>query len=221
MLAKELISEEIPILRTSDTGEQALSWMEIFKISHLPIVNNNDFLGLISEADIYDLNMAGEPIGNHNLSLQRSFVFMQSHILEVVEVVARQQLTLVPVLDEKNHYKGSISMHSLLHSFTSMISMNQPGGIIVLEMNSNDYSMSEIAQIVEGNDAKILCMYTSPMENPNRIEVNLKINQTDLSSIIQTFNRYNYEIKASYMENNDLESLYQNRYELLLRYLNT
>ena len=112
-------------------------------------------------------------------------------------------------------------MHSLLHSFTNMISMNQAGGILVLEMNTNDYSMSEIAQIVEGNDAKILCSYTSPLDSPNRIEVNLKINQTDLTSIIQTFNRYNYEIKASYMENNDLESLYQNRYELFLRYLNT
>ena len=80
MLAKDLISEVVPALKTSDTGLRALSWMEIFRISHLPIVNNKEFLGLISDTDIYDLNMANEPIGNHHLSLFSPFVTSDQHI---------------------------------------------------------------------------------------------------------------------------------------------
>ena len=74
MIAKDLISDVIPLLKTSDTAQTALNWMEIFHVSHLPIVNNVDYLGLISDSDIYDLNMPDEAVGNHKLSLQRPFV---------------------------------------------------------------------------------------------------------------------------------------------------
>ncbi len=74
MVANDLISEIIPSLKTSDTGQTALNWMEIFRISHLPIVNNQDFLGLISDTDIYDMNQPEEPIGNHELTLLKPFV---------------------------------------------------------------------------------------------------------------------------------------------------
>ncbi|MFW5752129.1 MAG: CBS domain-containing protein, partial [bacterium] len=94
------------------------------------------------------------------------------------------------------------------------------GGIIVLELNINDYSLSEIAQIVESNDAKILGLYISSPDDSTRIELTIKINRTELSSIIQTFNRYNYNIKASFLENDELDNLYNNRYEAFIRYLN-
>ncbi len=87
MLAKELISDIVTALKTSDTGTQALAWMEVFRIKHLPIVNQRDFLGLISDADIYDLNNADEPVGNHNLSLEKPYVREDQHIYEVIEVL--------------------------------------------------------------------------------------------------------------------------------------
>ena len=80
MLAKDLISEVVPALKTSDSGVKALYWMDIFRISHLPIVNEKDFLGLISDKDIYDINMADEPIRNHKLSLFSPYVFDYQHI---------------------------------------------------------------------------------------------------------------------------------------------
>src|SRR6266540_1483027 len=98
MLAKDLISDVIPALRTSDTGVKALYWMDIFRISHLPIVNNEEFLGLISDKDIYDLNTADEAIGNHNLSLFSPFVYENQHVYEIIELTAKLQLTVVPVL---------------------------------------------------------------------------------------------------------------------------
>ncbi len=220
MRAKDLISDVIPALRTSDSGQKALYWMDIFRISHLPIVNNEDFLGLISDKDIYDLNMSEEPIGNHTLSLFSPYVKLDQHIYEVMELASRLILSVVPVLDHNNHYMGVITITDLLHYFADMSAIKQPGGIIVLELNTNDYSLSQIAQIVESNDAKILSLYVSSHSNSTKMEVTLKINRKDLTSVIQTFTRYNYIIKASFMDENDLDNLYENRLESFMRYLN-
>jgi acetoin utilization protein AcuB len=220
MLAKDLLSDIVPSLKTSDTGLQALSWMEIFRISHLPIVNNKEFLGLISDTDIYDLNMADEPIGNHNLSLFSPYVTSDQHIFEVIELVSRLKLTVVPVLNQEKHYLGLITMNDLIQHFANLAGLKDPGGIIVLELHQNDYSLSQIAQIVEGNDAKILGLYLSSSNESMKMELTLKINRTDLSPIIQTFNRYNYTIKASFHEDEDMDSFYSSRYESFLRYLN-
>jgi CBS domain-containing protein len=219
LLAKELISDVVPALKTSDTGLQALSWMEIFRISHLPIVNNLEFLGLISDKDIYDLNMAEEPIGNHKLSLFSPYVHTHQHIYEVIEIVSRLELTVVPVLDDHNHYLGLITLNDLLHTFANLSALKQPGGIIELELNVNDYTLTEISQIVEGNDARILSLYVSSPENSTKMNVTLKVNSTDISSIIQTFNRYKYTVVASYMESDEMEDLLNNRYEAFMKYL--
>ena len=221
MLAKDLISDEIPALRTSDTAVEALNWMEVFRISHLPIVNNEEFLGLISDTDIFDLNNPNEAIGNHKLSLLRPSVKSDQHIYEVMEVAARLKLTVVPVLDHHNKFLGVIQMTDLLHYFSQLSAIEKPGGIIVLEISQSDYSMTEISQIVESNDAKILSMYVNTMTDSTRIEVTLKINITDLTSIIQTFNRYEYNIKASFMEYDEQDDLYNERYDLFMRFLNT
>ena len=220
MLAKDLISEVVPSLRTSDNGQKALYWMDIFRISHLPIVNNKDFLGLISDKDIYDMNMADEPIGNHSLSLFSPFVTYDQHIYEVIELVSRLNLTVVPVLDHNNHYMGLITLNDLLNYFADLSALKQPGGIIVLYLNSNDYSLTEISQIVESNDAKILSLYVSNHSDSTKMEVTLKISRRDLTSIIQTFTRYNYIIKASFMDEDDMDSLYENRYDSFMKYLN-
>jgi acetoin utilization protein AcuB len=219
MLAKDLISDIVPALHTSDNGQKALYWMDIFRISHLPIVNNEDFLGLISDKDIYDYNMADEPIGNHSLSLFSPYVTYDQHIYEVIELTSRLNLTVVPVLDHNNHYLGVITLNDLLHYFADFSALKEPGAIIVLDMNVHDYSMTQIAQIVESNDAKILSVCVSSHSSSTKLEVTMKINRTDLSSIIQTFNRYNYIIKSTFMDEDDLNSFYENRYEMFMKYL--
>lgn len=219
MLAKDLISDEIPALRTSDLAVEALNWMEVFRISHLPIVNNEEFLGLISETDIFDLNNPDEAIGNHKLSLSQPSVKCDQHIYEIMEVAARLKLTVVPVLDYNNKFLGVIQMTDLLHYFAKLSAIEKPGGIIVLETTQSDYSMTEISQIVESNDAKILSMYVNTLEDSTKLEITLKLNITDLTSIIQTFNRYEYDIKASFMEYDEQDDLYNDRYDQFMRYL--
>jgi len=220
MFAKDLISEIIPSLKTSDTGQTALNWMEIFRISHLPIVNNLDFLGLISDADIFDMNQPEEPIGNHNLTLFKPYVNSEQHLFEVIGLASRLKLTIVPVLDENNHFKGVITTNDLIKHIASISSMDQHGGIIVLELLERDYSLSQIAQIVESNNIKVLSMYiTSPPES-TRLEVTLKVSSTDITSVIRTFERYNYEVKTWVTADDSLDRFYSERLDMLIKYLN-
>lgn len=220
MVAKDLISDIVSPLFTSDTGNTALSWMEIHKISHLPIVNNKQFLGLISESDIFDLNSPDTPIGDHKLSLFSPFVLDDDHIYTVISLVSKLKLTIIPVLDHENNFLGVITLQDLVHHFSDLINAKQPGGIIILEINVHDYSLSQIGQIVEGNDAKILSVYLHTNPDTTKLEVILKLNVIDLSAIIQTFIRYEYSIKASYQEESEINNLYKNRYDSFLRYLN-
>jgi acetoin utilization protein AcuB len=220
MIAKDLISEIIPSLKTSDTGQTALNWMEIFRISHLPIVNNLDFLGLISDNDIYDMNRPDEPIGDHELTLLKPFVTSDQHLFEVIGLASQLKLSVVPVLDTNNHYIGVITTTDLVRYIAGISSMDQPGGIIVLEMIERDYSLSQIAQIVESNNVKVLSMYiTSPVDS-TKLEITLKVNTTDLLSLIRTFERYNYEIKTWVTTNDSIDRFYSERFDLLMKYLN-
>lgn len=220
MLAGKLISDVVPALKTSDSGVHALNWMEIFRVKHLPIVNHQHFLGLISDQDIYDLNNPEEAIGNHELSLRKPFVTSNQHIYEVIEVLSRLKLTLVPVLNAESHYLGSITQEDLIRQFADLSAMQHPGGILVLEMADNDYSLTEIANIVESNHARILSLYISNMPELQKLSVTLKINMNDLTAIIQTFNRYNYTVSASYMNSEDMDEFYQSRFDEFLNYLN-
>ena len=220
MLAKELISDIIPAISTNDTGMDALNWMEIFRVSHLPIVKNKEFLGLISDTDIYDLNLADDPIGNHNLSLFSPYIIENQHVYEAIELVSRLKITVAPVLDVNKDYLGLITTSDLIKCFADLTAVKNPGGIIVLELNQNDYSLTQIAQIIESNDAKILSLYINSPEDSMRLEVTLKVNRTDLYGIIQTFERFNYEIKAQFMEDDEMDSLYNSRYESFMKYLN-
>lgn len=221
MLAKELISDIVTALKTSDTGTQALAWMEVFRIKHLPIVNHREFLGLISDADIYDLNNPDEPVGNHSLSLAKPYVTEDQHIYEVIELLSRLELTLVPVLNYEKQYLGVITQEELTQHFAHLSAMQQPGGIIELEMNEHDYSLSEISQIVESNNARILSLYVASNGERSKIRVTLKINLTDLTSVMETFNRYNYTVVASHLNDEDLDEFYQERFDVFLKYLNT
>jgi signal-transduction protein with cAMP-binding, CBS, and nucleotidyltransferase domain len=219
MYARELISEDIPPLKTSDTGERALAWMDEFRVSHLPIVNNVDFLGLISESDILDFNSSNEPIGGHSLNLSRPYVFDYQHTYDVLKVMSSLKLSVIPVLNDKEQYLGLIHLSTLLQHFAEMASMKESGGLLVLELNLHDYSLSEIARIVESNDAKILSSYISSHIDSTKLEVTIKINRTDLSAIIQTFNRYNYTIKASFHQSEYVDDL-KDRFDSFMSFLN-
>lgn len=221
MYAYELISGIVPEVKTSDTGNKVLSWMEFFKVSHLPIVNNEDFLGLISESDIYNLNCGEEAIGNHKLSLIRPYVTENQHLFEVLDITAKLELSLIPVLSEKSKkYIGSIPLPDLVRHFAKIAGADLKGSVLVLEMGVHDYYLSEIARIAEDNNTKILSLYVSGTKDSMKIQVTIKFDTVELGPVIHSFNRFDYNIRASFMLDDDVNALYRDRYELFLSYLN-
>lgn len=220
MIAQNLLSEVVPPLRLTDSGQKALNWMEIFRISHLPVVDGKRLLGVISDKIIYDLNIIERPIGDYSDHLLSPFVRTDQHIFEVIQAVSSQKLSAIPVVDIYGQYTGVITVLDLSQKFASLVAVDEPGGVIVLELNSIDYSLSQIVQIVEGNDAKILSFYVSPEADSKRMHITLKINKVDLSAVIQTFVRYDYNINAVYMDNSSIKEVYEDRLDQLMKYMN-
>jgi len=221
MQAKELISDIVPAISTKETGFKALSWMEIFRISHLPVVDeNHEFLGLISDTEIFDYDLSEKKIGVHALTLIRPFVYADVHVYEIISLVAKQKLTIVPVLDAQNRYIGVITLHDLVQHFAQFSAADNPGAVFILEMSYHDYSLSQIAQIIESNDAKVLSLYVSSLPESTKIEITIKINTIDFAPVRQTFERYEYTIKAAFTDNDVMESLLEERYDELIHFLN-
>lgn len=220
MIAKELISDVIPSLRLSDDGQKALNWMEVFRISHLPVVDNHQYLGLISDKAIYDLNLIDKTFNKCPEVLLQPHVKSNQHIYEVVSIVSELKLSLVPVLDTQQSYIGVINVIDLAQKFADLVAVHEPGGIIVLELNPIDYSLAQIAQIVEGNDAKILSLYIHKEKDSKEIIVTIKVNKLDLSSLIQTFVRYDYSIKSVFMDESIINDVFDDRYKQLMKYMN-
>lgn len=219
MIARNLITDEIPPLKLSDSGLKALQWMEEFKVSHLPVVEKGEYVGLVSDNELMDLNDPEKSLGDCKLNLVRPFVFDGNHIYEIIKLVHHLHLTLVPVINPENLYQGSVSLSRLVEGFSGIAAVSDPGGIIILELNSNDYSLSQISGIIEGNDAKVLSLYLSPVADSTMMQVVIKVNRTDLSGILQTFNRYDYTVTASFHESPHEEDFRQ-RYDSFMNYLN-
>jgi len=220
MLAQELISELIIPLKKSDTGEKALSIMNELKVSHLPIVDKKEFWGLISEEDIIDFNKPTEEIGSQKLSLNKASILGNQHIYDVIKVFSQFGLSILPVITEQNEYIGTITPENLISYFSSLSAIKEPGGIIILDMPIKDYTFSEIARIIESNDAKILSAYTQTYTNSTKIEVTIKINKTDIKHIISTFERYEYNIKAYYQKSSEYIDDIKDNFDSLMNYLN-
>lgn len=218
MIAETLISTAIIPLQTSDTGEVALEMMSEFYVRHLPIVNNRELLGVLSEDDVLNFDV-NEAIGSYSLSLQKPYVQSSDHIYEVMRIVADQDLSVVPVVDEENNYLGVVTLDDLLRYFARTVSFADSGSIIVLELSRRDYAMTEIARIVESEGASILSSFITSYPDSERIDVTLKINRQHIHNILATFERFKYEIKASFNEAEYLDSL-KERYQGLMSYLN-
>ena len=220
MTAKDLISNSVIPLKTSDTGMNAISRMEEIKVSHLPIVNNEEFLGLVSQTDIENLNIPDEPLGNHDLSLTKPFIYQDQNIFEIVKLFSSLKLSLIPVLDMKNNYLGVITLSDLVQNFSKFTSSDNPGGVVVIELNNNDYSLQQIAQIIESNDAKVLGLYVTTFPDSTKIEISIKLNKIDIRPVLQTLYRYNYCVTASYSNEEEDNDVIKERFDSLMNYLN-
>ena len=219
MQASQLISSSLITLHPDDDGDRALSLMDELKVNHLAVVRNSFYLGIISEKEILNWDNPNEFIDEHLSELSAPSVIGSQHLFDIIQVVELNSLSIIPVLDEEKHYLGAITNRKLLYTIAKSTTVQSVGGVIVLQMNQNDYSMSKIARIVESNNTKILSSYITSIPKAQKVELTLKLNKADITAIIKDFERFDYKIMASFKEDeNDDDFL--DRYESLMRFLN-
>jgi CBS domain-containing protein len=220
MIVKQLMTELAPTVHSRNTGSDVLYIMDEEKLTWLPVVDQRDYHGLISEMLVYNLKDPDKILSEQNIPYKKVFVNENQHMYDAIKIMSMEMIPLLPVLDEKGHYKGCVNIYSLLKNLDRFTAVNNPGAIILLELNHNDYVLSQIAQIVESNDAKILSLFVTTDTNSTKMEVTLKINKMEIQPLIQAFNRYNYVIKATYTEDQEMYNDLRDRYDSLMNYLN-
>jgi len=221
MQAKDLISDIFPAVNINDKGKKALVRMDFFKISHIPLTDTEgNYFGLISENEIYDFDLVEKPFSSYKNVLASPYVMCNQHIYEVISLFTKLNISVVPVLNERKKYIGAVCFHDLVKYFGTLTASENPGAIFILEMDYHSYSLSQIAQIIESNGAKVLSLYVSSLEDSTKLEITVKINSTDFSGIKQTFERYDYKIKAAYNEDEKINELLEERYDEFMNYLN-
>ena len=219
MKAVDLIHNDVPPILPEESMEKALSWLDEFKVKHLPVVKDGKYLGLISDEMILDHNTLSDDISQLSLMGRQYAVKRTAHMYKVIHLMSSHLLTLVPVVDDQNDFFGSISSNHLMKMIALHTGFNQSGAVIVLQINDFDYQMSQIAQIVESNNAKILGFYTESLLDSNQLRVTIKLNQSKLGPILQTFSRYDYQIYEIFTDD-ETTNEYQDRYDHLMNYLN-
>lgn len=220
MLAKDLVSVQIPAITGSDTVRQVLNRMIEFKVSHLPVVNQAEYLGLLAEKDIpEDLDPDGL-LGSQSIQFLAVSVTENQHVYEVIDLMSRHELTLLPVLTTGKEYSGNITLPAMVRNFSLMTAAGQPGAILVLSLASQDYSPTLLSRIIEDNNAKIISLFVVPDANGRDLTVTLKVNTEETSSMMRSFDRYGYSVKSFFLDNNQLDDFYRSRYEEFMKYMN-
>jgi CBS domain-containing protein len=219
MEIEQLISPIVPTLIPTDTGSRALFLMEENNLTQLPLISEDKYMALVQENDVLDWSTPESPLSKGNFMNYRPAVFANNHPYEALRVAHQQNLAIVPVVDTENTYLGAITRDDLLKYITENSGVDNPGGIIVIEMDPRDYSLSEIARLCESEDAIIISTQLANNKATGKIEVTLKTNRTDLQSLAASFERHDYTVKQVYGEQTRYEEVLD-RYKLLMNYIN-
>ena len=218
MLTVDLSSQSLPYLRLQDKVYQALQLMNDNQVAHLPIVDGEKYLGIISEDDLLLADNEHAPLSELQQSFANTSVKSDEHFLKAIQVAAENGLSVVPIVDNENEITGAVTYNDLLKYASEFMSLNEPGGLIVLEIESNQYSFNEISKILETNDAQITQLNTFNDPETGKMRVTIRINKPDVSDVVAVFQRYDYDVKYYFGEEqytNELRSNYDN----LMNYL--
>lgn len=219
MLSEKIISLDVPTIKIEDEGVTALNLMDVFRLSHLPVVDEGMYCGLLSDEQIYNWDILDKPVKSVLHLLEKTHTHNSQSIFEVAALMNKMNLTILPIINKSNMYEGAIVFTDLIKQLAQYFSLDEIGGIIVLEMNVNEYSIMQISQIVETNDTKILGLLINKDTVSNKMEVILKLDKEDLTSVLETFKRYNYQIKSVHQDVSAISDLYEERYDQFMKYL--
>lgn len=218
MLTKNLHTEILPFLHLHDKVYQALQMMNESHVSHLPIVDGEKFAGLISEDDLLQVENDNAELRELQQSFSMSSVKEDEHFLKAVKLAVENGLSVVPVVNEENEVTGMITYADLLKQSSDFMNINDPGGMLVLEMEAKSYSFNSISRIIESNDAQIKQLNTTTDPQTGLMQVTIKVDKPEISDIIATFQRYDYNVKY-YLGEEIYENELRTNYDNLMNYL--
>ncbi len=217
MLNKELISTSIPSLKLTDSVFQAMELMAEFCVKQLPVVAQDKYIGLVFEDDLMNLDDSAE-LESVSTHFSKVSVHGSMHFIEAVQTANDYHLTVVPVIEKDNDFSGVIVASDLLRHLGKITGASEPGGLMVLEMDQRNFSFAEISKLIETNVAQITQLNTSWDSGSDSFLVTIKINKFEISDIVATFQRYDYQVKYYFGE-----ELYENElkdnYDHLMNYL--
>lgn len=219
MVIEQLISPIVPTLLPTDTGSRALVLMEENNLTQLPLVADEKYMALVRENDVLDWDKPESPLGKALFLTYRPAVFASGHPYEALRVAHQQNLAVLPVVDNENNYLGAITRENLLHYIAENSGLDNPGGIIVIELDPRDYSLSQIARLCESEDVIVISTHLVTNKVSGKLEVTLKTNRTDLSGLRSLFERHGYVVQQVYGQQENHEDMLD-RYKLLMNYIN-
>jgi len=216
MLTRDLISNSIPYLHPGDKVHHALQLMNDYHIVHLPVVNEEKYLGIISEEQLLQSD-DDHFISQLQISDGTTSVKAADHFLKAIQAAVINKLSMVPVVEE-DQLLGIVTYNDLLRNASEFMSLSEPGALIVLEVESSSYSFTEINRIVESNDAQITQLNTYTDPETGIMHITIRVNKLEVSDIIATFQRYEYNVKY-YFGEELYENELRNNYDNLMNYL--
>jgi len=219
MIAKSLISPDMIPVRTSDTGNSALMVMADFNVHHLPVVNNKELLGVISEEVILNHPLTDQ-VGSMEIMDGIAYALDTDHIFEIMRLLVRNNLTTIPVVDINKEYLGVIHHMHLLEFFAESYSLAEIGATILLKVSKRDYSLAELARIIESEGGRVLCSLLSDDPETDQLMVSLKLGSDDSERIVATLTRMGYQVEGNFTHEEEYEGLYKDRFNSFLHYLN-
>lgn len=214
---KDCINKDFKAINSSDTVLEVQDFFHEMTFSHFPVLEEGIYMGCMSLDDV-DTFDSDKKISDYRYTLEPFFARSTMMWLDVLEVFAKNQTNVVPVLDENNAYVGYYELEDVMKFFHETPFLKEPGGIIVVQKPIIDYSMSQIAQIVESNNGRLLGLFISEA-TADLIQITVKISLGAMNNIIQTFRRYNYEIISEHQEDTYISTL-KDRSDYLDKYLN-
>lgn len=220
MIAEDLINSMIPPLKPSDSIQKALDWMSSFRLNQLPVADNGKFIGIITEEQVLDEDDKSLLVSELDIYLDDITVKPYQHFYDIMKMASINDCEIVGVISEKNEYLGVVDVKDTIGLFGQMSAMQGPGGILIIRLHEKDYSLQEISRLVEENNSKILSLNISTDDSSTeKIRITLKLNISDMSHVIATLERFDYEIIASFQEN-ELQNNNRENLGLLMKYLN-
>ena len=217
MYIQDQIITTVPVFEVSETLKEVIKFFEETTYSHVAVTENGVYLGLLSENDLPCFEPE-KSIEDFRYELDNFFVTKETAWLDVLEMFSRNEANILPVVDENQLISGYYDLEDIVSVFIDTPFFKEPGAILVISTGIKDYSFSEIAQIVESNNARLLGAFITDSEN-DVVQITLKIGTQSMNEVAQTFRRYNYTIVFGNSDDQFLEDLKQ-RSDYLEKYLN-